>query len=320
MQQRDVEVVLAKDTDADAVAAIAHMPGVLAVEPYRTVAVRMSHGINERRTGIIGLTRRDGMHRLLDMDGRPVDLPQHGVVLSSELAKMLGVQPGDRVRAEVLHGRRPVLEPVVAATIDDFSGLAVYASMDELNRLLREPSVVDGVYARVDPARLEAFYEHAEETPRIVAVNVVAATKQAFEDILSRNLGMMRTFLIGFSVVIAVGVVYNAARTSLSERGRDLATLRVLGFTKREVVWLQIGELAIVTLVGVPAGLVLGYLLAWLTAWASASELFRMPFVVEPSTFALAAIVVLAASVLTALAIARRVRRLDLMAVLKARE
>lgn len=320
VQQRDVEVVFSADTDADAVRAVAALPGVLAVEPYRAVAVRLRNGPNERRVGIIGLSRRDGMHHLLDMDGNSVPLPEQGMVLSSQLADVLGVRPGDRVRAEVLHGRRPVLEPLVAATIDDFSGLAVYASMDELNRQLREPSVVDGVYARIDTAHLDAFYERVQETPRIVAVNSTAATRKAFTDILAQNLGLMRTFLIGFSVVIAIGVVYNAARTSLSERGRDLATLRVLGFTKAEVVWLQIGELAIVTLLGVPLGLLLGYLLARLTAWGSASELFRMPFVIEAATFALSAIIVLAASIITALAIARRVRRLDLMAALKARE
>lgn len=320
VQQRDVEVAFAADTDADAVRGVAAMPGVLAVEPYRAVAVRLRNGVHERRVGIIGLARRDGMHHLLDMDGNRVPLPEHGVVLSTQLARALQVRPGQRVRAEVLHGRRPTLEPLVAATIDDFSGLAVYASMDELNRQLGEPSVVDGVYARVDPARLGAFYEEVRRTPRIVAVNAKAATRKAFTDILAKNLGLMRTFLIGFSVIIAIGVVYNAARASLSERGRDLATLRVLGFTKAEVVWLQIGELAIVTLAGVPLGLVLGYALARLTAWASASELFRMPFVIGAGTFALSAIIVLAASIVTALAIARRVRGLDLLAALKARE
>lgn len=320
VQQRDVEVVFAADTDADAVREVAAMPGVLSVEPYRTVAVRLRSGQHERRVGIIGLARRDGMHHLLDMDGNPVLLPEHGVVLSSQLAGALGVRPGDRVNAEVLHGRRPILEPTISATVDDFSGLAVYASMDALNRQLREPSVVDGVYARVDAAKLDTFYEDVRQTPRIVAVNAKSATRQAFIDILAQNLGLMRTFLIGFSIIIAVGVVYNAARTSLSERGRDLATLRVLGFTKAEVVWLQVGELAIVTLVGVPLGLVLGYALARLTAWGSATELFRMPFVIEAATFALSAIIVLAASIVTALAIARRVRRLDLLAALKARE
>ncbi|MEQ9095896.1 MAG: FtsX-like permease family protein [Phycisphaerales bacterium] len=320
VQQRDLDIVLAADTDADAVRAIRALPGVRAVEPYRAVAVRLRNGPYERRTGIVGLSRRDGMHHLLDMDGRPVPLPDRGIVVSSQLARALDIVPGERVRAEVLHGRRPVLEPIVAATVDDFSGLAVYASIEELNRQLREPSVVDGVYARVDPNQLDAFYARVEQTPRIVAVGSTAATRQAFEDILDQNLGMMRTFLIGFSVVIAIGVVYNAARTSLSERSRDLATLRVLGFTKAEVVWLQIGELAIVTLAGVPVGLVLGYALARLTAWASASELFRMPFVVEPATFSISAIVVLLASMVTALTIARRVRRLDLLAALKARE
>lgn len=318
--QRDVDLVFSDETDSSALASVRHLPGVLATEPYRSVGVRLRHGSATRRTGILGLERGDGMHHLLGQDGREVVLPDHGVVLSKILADFLRVKPGEQVTVEVLQGRRPVFDTIVAATIEDFSGLAAYMHLGELNRLMREPGVVGGVYIRVDDAKRSELYDEVARTPRIMAVNVTESTEQSFRETIAKNLGLMRTFLIGFSAAIAIGVIYNGARVSLSERGRDLASLRVLGFSRLEVATMQLAELTIITAVGVPLGLVGGYALAWFTTTATRSELVRMPFVIHSDTFAIAVVIVCMASCLSGIAIARRVLRLDLMAVLKARE
>jgi putative ABC transport system permease protein len=320
VQQRDLEIVLADRTDRDVLADARNLPGVLAAEPSRTIGVRLSNGRRSERTGLMGLARDDGMHSLRSMYGRRVELPDRGVVLSRTLADALALRAGDRVTVEALEGRRPVFETTVAGLIDDFSGLAAYVRLDELNRRMSEPGVVGNVFVRIDPARLDAFYRRIKQTPAVVQVNVVAATERSFRETIAENLRLMRTFLIGFSAVIAFGVIYNGARVSLSERSRDLGTMRVVGFTKREVAAMQLAELAMITALGLPLGLALGYALSRLAADASASELFRMPFIIHRSTFGMAVLIVLVATLLSAVAIARRVRRLDMLAVLKSRE
>lgn len=320
VQRYDVDVVLTDETDDVAMSTIRSTIGVIASEPYRAVAVRIRSGHRDRRTSILGLTRPDGLHRLLDMSGVPVALPERGIVLSTTMAELFDVGVGDTVLVEAMEGRRPTFEAEVSGLIEDFSGLAAYMNMRELNRRMRDQDTVGGVFLLADAAHQEALYLELREMPQVAAVNVKSSTLETFRETVGRNIALMRTFLIGFSVVIAFGVVYNSARISLAERSRDLATLRVIGFTRSEVAAIQLGELATITGAAIPVGCVIGYGLAWATSNASSSELIRIPFIIHTSTFALAAAVVAVASVGSGLVVLRRLAKLDLISVLKARE
>ncbi|MFG0326640.1 MAG: ABC transporter permease [Phycisphaerales bacterium JB037] len=320
VQRYDIDVALMPQTDGAALSSIAGLAGVRRAEPYRGVAVRLRNGHLERRLGIIGLERGDGLFHLIDLRGDPVELPQRGLVLATVLGEVLGVEVGDRVRVEVLEGRRPVFETRVAGFIDTMSGLSAYMHLDELNRRMREPDAVSGAYLQADSAHIEELYAELNEAPRVLAVNVKSAVVENFRETIQRNIDLARPFMVGFSMVIAFGVVYNSARISLAERGRDLATLRVLGFTRREVSAIQLGELAILTIVAIPIGLVAGWGLAWYTAHASASELIRIPFVIHPSTLAFAGVVIAVASLVSGLIVRGRLDRLDMVSVLKSRE
>lgn len=320
VQRYDVDVVMTEQTDDSGLSTIRHMTGVVSMQPYRSVAVRLRSGHLHRRTGILGLTSSDGLYRLLDVNGEQVDLPDSGIILSTTLSDILQVAVGDEVTVEALQGRRPTFRTTVAGIMEDFSGLSAYMNIRELNELMREQHTMTGAYIVSDAARSESLYRELRETPRVVAVNVKSATVAAFEQTIAEMIGMMRSFLIGFSVIIACGVVYNSARISLSEKARDFATLRVIGFTRGEISAIQLGEQAILTGVAIPAGLVLGYFLAWVVSNSSDSELIRIPFVVYPSTFVLAAIVVIIASIVSGLIVRRRLDRLDLVSALKSRE
>ncbi len=320
VQRYDVEVVFGATTDDRALSSIRALPGVLDAEPYRALPVRLRSDHWQRRTGILGLTSGDGLYKLLDMNGTPHALPEHGVLLATTLGQWLGVGPGDLVTVEALEGRRPEFTAEVAGLIDDFSGLAAYMNVDEMNRLMHEQGTVGGVYLSTDPQDSQSLYQDLREAPQVAGVNVKASTIKSFRETVSKNLGIMRSFMVGFSVIIAFGVVYNSARISLSERSRDLATLRVIGFTRREVAIIQLGELATITALAIPVGLVLGYFLSWLTSQATNAELIRIPFIIHPSTFALAASVVVGASLVSGLIVRTRIDKLDLISVLKSRE
>ena len=318
--QHDIDVAFTDRINDSALSTLAHMPGVQRVEPYRTLAVRVRSGHVERRIAIRGLTHDDQLYQLLDMRGFPVQLPQRGIILSSILAERLDVRPGDTVRIEAMEGRRPEFDVQVSGVLDDFTGLSAYMHIDALNEHMNEQHTMNGAFIIADDRQTDALYTELSNAPRVAAVNVKAATRQSFEETIAHNMELMRPFLITFSMIIACGVVYNSARISLSERSRDLATLRVLGFTRREISIIQLGELAIITGIAIPIGLVLGYTLAYLISVASASELFRIPFVIEPPTFGLAAIVVLGATIASGMIVRRRLDRLDLIGVLKSRE
>jgi putative ABC transport system permease protein len=146
------------------------------------------------------------------------------------------------------------------------------------------------------------------------------AALASLEETIAENLALFTAFNILFASIIAFGVVYNSARIALSERGRELATLRVLGLTRAEISYILLGELAVLTAVGVPLGLGLGFLLAGAMVQAFETELYRLPLVIESSTYGFAAATVMVAAIVSGLIVRRRLDHLDLVAVLKSRE
>ncbi len=247
-------------------------------------------------------------------------MPPDGLVMSQMLADVLHVKAGDVIRVEVLQEKRPMVDIPVIALLDDISGLNAYMDINALNRQMREGQCVNGAMLATDAAYRPQIYRELKETPQIASVTVKESSVQSFRNTIAQNMVAMRSINLMFSIIIAAGVVYNGARISLSERSRELATLRVIGFTRREISAILLGEIWTVTIAAIPFGLVMGYFFAMLLSIFFQQEVFRFPFVIENSTYGLAASVVLAASILSALAVRRRLDHLDLIAVLKARD
>jgi len=241
-------------------------------------------------------------------------------VISKKLADVLHVKAGEKLRIEVLQDKRPVVDVPVIALLDDITGLNAYMSIEALNRLMREGPKVSGALLSTDALRRGEIYKQLKETPQIASVTVKQASVDSFKNTVAKNMMHMRMINLTFSIIIALGVVYNGARISLSERSRELATLRVIGFTRREISSILLGEIGTITLIGIPFGLVLGYWFARILTLFLDQEVFRFPFVIAHSTYGLAAGAVLAASIGSALLVRRRLDDLDLIAVLKSRE
>jgi putative ABC transport system permease protein len=213
-----------------------------------------------------------------------------------------------------------VRDVMVSAVIDDYMGLSAYMELGALHSLMREGGTLSGAYLEIDPAAEDVLYARLKRTPRVAAVNLKRSAVEAFQATIQENLSTIIFFNVLFSSVIAVGVVYNAARISLSERSRELASLRVLGFRRSEISFILLGELALLTCLAVPVGLLLGLGFAAIFVQALSTELYRFPLVVSPATFAAAALTVMVSASASALVVRRRLDRLDLVAVLKARE
>jgi putative ABC transport system permease protein len=319
-QRQDVTVTFTQPRSADARHALARLPGVLQVEPMRAVPVRLEAGHRQRTVSILGLPQQPQLNRVVDMTGRPHALPATGLLLSDTLARALGVVTGDEVRAEILEGRRRVETLTVSATVDDALGLSAYMEAEQLRRLLREGETVSGAYLQVDAAALPELYAQLKRTPAVAGVALTETALRNFRETMAQNINVTVFMNVFFAGIIAFGVVYNAARISLAERSRELASLRVLGFTRAEISMILLGELAVLTLVAIPIGLLLGHGLSVLISVSFSSEVFRIPLTFSPAMGAWAALTTIAASVLSGLAVRRRLDRLDLVSVLKASE
>jgi putative ABC transport system permease protein len=320
VNRHDLSLATVEPVSIDAVQELANIPGVFQVEPRRWVMARLWARHRTRRVGITGLPPDAKLMQLKSRTGDKVSLPPEGLILSQKLGEVLGIRAGDVVRVEVLQDKRPVVDVPVIDLLDDMVGLNAYMSMDALNRLMREGPRVSGAMLTTDSRMLPAIYRELKETPKVANVTIRQSSVESFKNTVAQNMNHMRVINLTFAIIIALGVVYNGARISLSERSRELATLRVIGFTRREISTILLGEIGTITLLGIPIGLVMGYWFAWILTWFFDQEVFRFPFVIGRSTYGLAAATVLAASVVSALLVRRKLDHLDLIAVLKSRE
>ena len=317
--RQDVTVTFAEPLSADAVHAVGRLPGVVDVEPMRVVPARLRVGARHRTLAVTGLVAEPRLNRIVDRAGRVWTLPPDGLVLSRMLGTILGVGAGDTVRVEVLEGARPAVDVAVAALVDDSMGLQAYMHVAALRRLMREGGTVSGAALLVDPAALDTLNAELKHVPAVAGVAVRDATLRAFRQTMAEHMNVIIFINVFFSGIIAFGVVYNAARVSLSERSRELASLRVLGFTRAEVALILLGELALLTLASLPVGLAMGYGLGLFIMTIFTNEVYRLPFVVTPQTMAWTSLTVIGAALLSSLAVRRQLDHLDLVAVLKSR-
>ncbi len=320
VQREDVLIVFNEPASASARLEVGRLPGVLYAEPFRSVPVRFRSAHRSKRAEIIGIEHGSRLRRLVDAEGRTVDLPPDGLVVSRKLAEVLSVNAGDTLQVEVLEGTRPVRSIQISRLVDELIGLGAYMEISALNRVMREGPSISGAYLAIDEQHAGDLYASLKNLPAVGGVAFREALLKSFQEILDRSVVTATLINIVFACIIAFGVVYNGARIALSERGNELASLRVLGFTRREVSTILLGEQAVLTLAAIPLGFSFGILLSWLLSLKLDTEFYRMPLLFTSSTFGLSLIVVLTAAAVSGTLVARRLNELDLIAVLKTRE
>jgi putative ABC transport system permease protein len=319
-ERQDVTVNFVEPRSSAARYALEHLPGVIAVEPQRSVAVRVRAGYRDRYLAITGVSSTARLKRVVDRDGRPVRLPPGGVVLSETLARALEISVGDVVTIEVLEGRRPTRRVEVTGLVDDLLGLSAYMDIDALHDMMQEGDVATGALLLVDFARETELSATLKEIPTVAGTGFKRSVLKRFREVLAANMGLSIFINLIFASVIAFGVVYNAARISLSERSRELASLRVLGFTRAEISLILMGELALLTLVSLPVGALFGYILTVGILGSIDSEVYRFPLHISRQAVAWSFLGIIGAALVSGLIVRRKLDGLDLVAVLKIRE
>ncbi len=319
-QREDLAVTFVEPTSWRGLHSLVSLPGVTYGEVYRAVPVRLKFEHRSYRTSIQSMEPGAHLQRLLDVALRPIEVPPEGVVLTDHLAKILGVRPGDWLTVEVLEGNRPVRRLPVVALAKQYIGVFGYMQRAALNRMMREENAISGANLAVDPLFQSEVYARLKEIPRIAATAIRKQSVTSFQK-LQAEMVLFFTFVATLlGATIAFGVVYNTARIALAERSRELASLRVLGFTRAEISYILLGELGVITLAAIPLGFLVGNLLCAYLASQMQTDLYRVPLVLSPSTYAFAAAVVLGSACVSAFAVRRKLDHLDLVAVLKTKE
>jgi putative ABC transport system permease protein len=320
VQRADVNIAFAEPVPRSVRLELERLPGVEQAEVSRAIPVRLRAGHRSYRTAITGIADDAALMRVLDAELRESKPAPGGVLLTERLAQRLGVRPGERLHAELLEGKRVKAEVLVTGTVREMAGMNAWMRLEELNRLAREGALVSAAGLLVERAQEPALLERLKEMPAAAVVIVNRTLLETFRATSARNVLFFTAILSAFAATIAVGVVYNNARIQLAERAWELASLRVLGFTRREVSVLLLGELALEIALALPLGFVAGFWLAALFIALMSQEVMEFPLIVFPGTYLYAGAVVTAAGLASALIVRLRIDKLDLVAVLKTRE
>lgn len=319
-ERYDVMVNFVHPVEQDVYFELQQLPGVLAVEPHRITPVRLQTEIRTYETAIQGLVPRGHLRRLLTEDLSQASLPSRGLVLTKALGKHLGLRMGDRIEIEVLEEKRPKRTVVITGFIDEMIGYSAYMDIHALHQVLAESPKLSGARLLVDPDQRDTLYHHIKTLPKVAGATLRTSAYDIFNDTTAKMQLVSTGIMALFAAIIAVGVVYNSARVILAERSRELASLRVIGFTRTEVSTILLGELAAQIILAIPIGWAWGYGLAAALIAGLSSEMFRFPLIIQPKTYAFAALVILTSGFITAFVVRRKLDQLDLVAVLKTRE
>ena len=301
---------------------IERLPGVMSVEPMRIVSADLVSEHRKHRGAVQGIAADAQLTKIYDVRRGVLPAPTEGLIINRKLAEKLQVGIGDDISVQVLEGRRPTIHLVVAEIYDAYIGMLAYMNLNTLNRRLGDRPVAAYVNALIDETKQAELLTELKNLPAVSTIALKSVAMSSFHDTVAQTLMIFIAFFSAFSFALGFGVTYNAQRIALSERGRELATLRVLGFSRGDTLYILLGESMLLVSIALPIGCILGWGLAALFVNASGfqTELMRLPLVIQPSTYGLAVVVLLAASAVSGLVIKRSVDHLDMIAVLKTRE
>lgn len=316
-QREDVSIGFVEPKSANALEEIKIIPGVLMVEPLRSVPVYFRHKHFKKRGSITGLTNKPILRRVIDENLNAVNMPSEGIVINKTLAGILQLKVGDTVEIEILEEKRQRLTIPVFAITQEFIGLGAYMNIEQLNIMLDSAPKITGASLLVDQNHSAKLYKNIKAIPAIIGLNITSVIQQIFEDIMAENLLKMVATNVMFASFISFGIIYNTARITISERSRELASLRVLGLTRAEVAYILFGELGLITLLSLPIGLFLGYSMSVGMAESMDSELFRIPVYLKNSTYGYAVLIVLFSAVVSFYLVWRQVDSIDLVSAQK---
>ena len=318
--RQDAVLLLTRNQPISVLEDIERLPGVLRAEGQLSLPVRLSNGHLEKRVSIEASWPHSDLSRVIDPDGKVIEAPAEGILLSKRLAGQLGVSPGDGLDVEFLSGRRETHRLFVSGIVTQYFGIGAYMNADYAAWLFRETPQISAANVLVDDTRIDDLHRALKDMPNLAGLIMLNDTRQTFRDTIKENIVIQSVIYIAIAAMITIGVTYNSARIQLSERARELASLRILGFTNAEVSYILMGETLLLAILAQPLGWAVGALLAWGMGFAFASDLYTIPVILKNHTFGFASVVGLGAAIGSVLVVRRRLDTLDLVSVMKTRE
>ncbi|WP_297427243.1 FtsX-like permease family protein [Clostridium sp.] len=320
IQNYDIKVIFSKLISVEDLNNIKNIDHVKQLEPVLETGVEISNGWKSKDVGFTALVKEPQIYRVQDSNGSAISLPSNGILISEKLADMLGVKVNDTVNIKFFYPGKEKQEAIVKGIIVQYLGLSVYTSMDNCKSMLGEGMIASSAVLKLDSNNFESEVKNElKDMPGVTSVESKSDSLNA----LLKNMGATQSSvgtMIMLAAILLIAVLYNIATINIFERQRELATLKVLGFTNNEIKKLIFHENYIITIFGMLVGLPFGKWLGSYMMKMSSTESYTIPYVVELRSYIITVILTLVFTFITNLILMRKIKSIDMLEVLKNKE
>lgn len=316
-QKQDATVSFTQQLQDIVLIELKHIKGVIYTEGYRISPALLSNQNYSEQTALFGIPSDAKLKVVLDKNENPISIPDNALVLSKGLADRLHLTLGDWVNVNMLEGNKAKTMLEVQGIVNDYVGMFAYTNIFLINRILNEDHLINLAGISINHQHINQLYKELKKIPKVSSITFNTSIVQTFKETFAKHVLVFTSILAGFAIVIAIAVVYNNAIIILAERSWELSTLRVLGFTDREVSNIFFYNIIFEVLLAIPMGILFGYWISWSLLELMQTDWFKIPFIIESKTYVISIVVVIIASLMSFFIIKKRIQQLNLTAVLK---
>lgn len=313
-QKMDYTINFVRPLHEGVITDLSHLIKSGRIEPRLEYPFELVNGWRKNTVGIIGVPQQTAFYKFVDKDSNVVKLPNNGIFITEAVAKSLNVKEGETIIVKSFLPGKEDVSLQVAGIVKQYLGANAYMNIEEMRALLLERQMITGVSV----ASKDNLKEKLKDVRNISTVSSVGDMKQSFVEYLdTMNLAIGLYMLFGG--ILGFALIYNATIISISERKMEFASLRIMGFEKKDVYGMISKENLIMALIAIIVGVPLGLGMINGMADSFSSEMITFPVIFSPKFFIQAAAATIIFAIVAQLATLRKIYNLNFIDALKSR-
>lgn len=276
------------------------------------IPFEIENGRKSKIVNVIGLEKDTVFYGFRDMNGNKIKLPSEGILVTSNLANSLNINAGDEILLNSFVSDDDAYV-TVKGIVNQALGINAYMDIDFLSEKFLDEGIINGVYINSD----EDVPNKLDEMENITVLSQTDM-KKAFDEFTTVT-AMFMGFMVVFSGLLGFIIVYSMTLMSINERTLEFSSLRVMGFSKKEIFNMLVRENMIMTVIGIIAGIPVGL---WLVDYMSktfTTDVYTMNEPVNPNNLIVSIIMTIVFIILAQLMTYAKIHKLDFMQALKNR-
>ena len=320
VQKQDVKLTFVKPMPrSNVIRELNDVDGIKRVEPFLEIPVSLKFLNHKKDVIALGISDGSELYNVFDKDGNRLEVPKSGMMVSEQVANKLGVQVGDVLQVESIFAKDEKLNVKIEKIIPQYLGANIYMNQDVLLGLLKQGEMMTSALNAIDERAIPSLKDEYRASKYISIIEVRQEMIDKYEELMGSATYALWVMAI-ISIITGFAIVYNSSIISLAERKRELASLRVMGMTPKEVMEVVSVEQWFIGFSGMIAGIPLAFLMSQAMSTSMSNDLYTIPPGTSGNAIVLAFIGTIFAIAVSQVSISRKVKQLDLVAVLKERE